>query len=145
MKRILVAAAVLLLVLAAAPAGAQPIIRVQLDSATAAIGRLNYQPVGATQSGALNQGSSTEFSVSLAPGKYVISAVCDGDCEDLDLFVSNAAGSVGSDDEEDDVPMVEFTVERAGSHTVRVTMATCTEEPCAWGARIFAQGGSRKR
>jgi hypothetical protein len=141
MKRILVAVAALL-VLAAAPAGAQNIIRVQLDSATAVVGRQNYQPYGTAESGNLARGRSSEFSVSLAPGKYIIAAVCDGDCDDLDLYVSNTAGSVGSDELEDDVPMVEFTVEQAGLHTVRVSMAACSAEPCAWGAKIFAQGGS---
>ncbi|HEX8431578.1 MAG TPA: hypothetical protein VF625_09830, partial [Longimicrobium sp.] len=94
------------------------------------------------QSGDLQQGRATEFSVSLAPGRYIVAAVCDGDCSDLDLFVTNAAGSVGSDELEDDVPMVDFTVTRAGPHTFRVAMAACSAEPCAWGATIFAQGGA---
>jgi hypothetical protein len=144
MKRIALAAAPLLLLLAA-KAEAQTVVRTQLDSANVIMGRRNFRPVGTTQSGVLNEGRQTEFSVSLEPGTYIVAGVCDADCDDLDLTVFSGSTELASDVLDDDVPMVTFTVSRQGSHTFRVAMASCSSEPCGWGARVYAQAGSAKR
>ena len=146
MKRIALAAAPLLLLLAGT-AEAQTVIRTQLDSANVILGRRNFRPVGTTQSGALSEGHKSEFSVTLAPGTYIVSGVCDADCTDLDLTVLSGTKELASDVLEDDVPMVTFTVSRQSSHTFRVEMAACSSEPCGWGARVYAQraGSTGKR
>lgn len=146
MKRIALAAATLLLLLAA-KAEAQTVVRTQLDSANVIMARQNFRPVGTTQGGALNEGHQSEFSVTLAPGSYIVAGVCDADCEDLDLTVFGGGKELASDVLEDHVPMVTFTVARQGSHTFRVAMASCSSEPCGWGARVYAQRAtaSRKR
>lgn len=128
----------------AAPAAAQPaIIRTQLDSAVVLMGNNGFRLQDDIVSGDLRTGGNEDFQLELEGGKrYIIMGVCDGDCTDLDMALTTAAGAdVDSDFEDDDVPMVMVEVERGGTYNLKVRMAACSVEPCAFGVGVFADGG----
>jgi hypothetical protein len=89
--------------------------------------------------GALNSGRTDSWTFTLNQGTgYAITGACDQDCTDLDIVVQNASGNVVASDElDDDYPIVEFTPSSTGPYTVKVTMYTCSEEPCYFGFGIF--------
>ena len=126
-----------------APAQAQPaIIRTQLDSAAVLMGNNGFRLQDDIVSGDLREGEDEEFELELEAGKtYIIMAVCDGDCSDLDLALTSSGQDVDSDYEPDDVPMVMVEVERSATYNLKVEMATCSVEPCAFGVAVFANGG----
>ena len=70
--------------------------------------------------------------------RYVIEGVCDGDCDDVDIVVRNAAGGVvASDRAADDEPVVEFVPDASGPYTVSVHLASCSTSVCEVGANVF--------
>lgn len=139
------AAACVLTVAAAAPAAAQPrmdaVVRTQLDSAVVLMRGQGFALQGALRAGALANGAQEELRLDLQGGNtYMIMGVCDVDCDDLDLLLSDAAGNeVDSDYLVDDVPMVTAEVGRSGAYTLTVSMASCSIEPCGYGIAVFAQ------
>jgi hypothetical protein len=125
----------------AAPAHAQPqIIRTQLDSASVLMRNEGFRLQDDIVSGDLREGEDEEFELELEGGKtYIIVGVCDGDCSDLDMALTTSGGDdVDSDFEEDDVPMVMVEVPSNATYHLRVQMATCSVEPCAFGVGVFA-------
>lgn len=127
----------------AAPAAAQPeIIRTQLDSAGVLMGSNGFRIQDDIVSGDLRTGQDEEFELELEGGKtYIIVGVCDGDCTDLDMALTTSGGEdVDSDYEDDDVPMVMVEVERGATYNLKVRMAACSVEPCAFGVGVFADG-----
>jgi hypothetical protein len=127
----------------AAPAAAQPqIIRTQLDSAGVLMSGNGFRLQDDIVSGDLRTGQDEQFELELEGGKtYIIVGVCDGDCSDLDMALTTAAGAdVSSDFQDDDVPMVTVEVERGATYNLMVRMAACSVEPCAFGVGVFADG-----
>jgi hypothetical protein len=71
---------------------------------------------------------------------YVITAACDNDCSDVDVFIKNEAGeTVVSDTEVDDYPMVTFTPTVSGRYTIDVKMYDCSTSYCYFGFGLFSQ------
>jgi hypothetical protein len=121
------------------PAQAQPqIITTQLDSAVVLMAAQGFTPVDEAVSGTLAEGADEEFELDLESGtNYFVVGVCDGDCSDLDLVLTNSSGEeVESDRELDDVPMLAIEGQ-SGSFVLSVQMATCSVEPCHYGVRVF--------
>ncbi len=129
----------------AAPASAQPgidpTVRIQLDSAVSLMRGQGFAQQGPFHSGALGDGGEAVVRLDLRGGTtYMIMAVCDGDCSDLDLRLTDASGTeVDSDFELDDVPIVTAEVARNGAYQLTVGMAACSVEPCGYGVAVFAQ------
>ena len=75
--------------------------------------------------------------VQLEPGKeYVIMAVCDRDCYDIDLYASSGDGDTIDEDTEDDaVPVVEFTAD--GAVMLQVEMIECGADFCYAAVGVF--------
>lgn len=128
---------------APAPAYAQNVIQVQLDSAAVLMGNRGFSKQDEFVTGDLRQGQDEEFELELQGGKtYIIVGVCDGDCSDLDMALSTSAGEdVDSDYAEDDVPMVMVEVPSNSTYKLMVRMAACSVEPCGFGVGVFADGG----
>jgi hypothetical protein len=127
----------------AAPVLAQPtpVIRTQLDSAAILLNGNGFRAYGEPHAGSLAQGANADIQVTLAAGSYFIVGVCDNDCTDLDLVLSDANGRpMASDLELDDVPMVQYDAPSGASFTVQVRMATCSVAPCAYGVQVFTRG-----
>ena len=126
----------------AAPAHAQPeVIRTQLDSAAVLVGNEGFRLQDDIVAGELGQGASDEYELELEGGMtYIIIGVCDGDCSDLDLALTTSGGDdVDSDYETDDVPMVMVEVERGQTYNLKVEMAACSVEPCAFGIGVYGK------
>ena len=71
---------------------------------------------------------------------YLIHAVCDESCSDVDIVVRDRNGRVvARDEDEDDVPLVQFSAETGGEYTVDFPMADCRTAACAVGARLFVR------
>ena len=91
--------------------------------------------------GSLDNGSSEMVEVNLEIGTlYQIMGACDNDCSDLDLTLYDRAGrEIDSDLQVDDYPVVSVEPGRTATYRIKVTMATCTAEPCRYGIGIFGK------
>jgi hypothetical protein len=130
---------------AAAPVGVQqapsPVVTAQLDSAVTLMAAQGFALAEGYRSGSLADGAETVVSLNFTGGRtYLVAAVCDADCSDLDLELTTASGAaVDSDYELDDVPMVMAEVDRTERYDLTVSMAACGVEPCAYGVAVFVQ------
>lgn len=139
MKLPFIALAAAAAALLSTPAQAQPaIITTQLDSAVVLMRAQGFTPADEPVHGTLAEGADEEFELDLESGtNYFVVGVCDGDCSDLDLVLTNSSGEeVESDRELDDVPMLAIEGQ-SGSFVLSVQMATCSVEPCHYGVRVF--------
>ena len=91
--------------------------------------------------GSLNQGANEMVSLDLEIGtQYQIMGACDTDCSDLDFVLYDSRGNqIDQDVELDDVPIVSVTPSRTATFRVKVTMATCSAEPCRYGIGVFGK------
>ena len=91
--------------------------------------------------GSLNTRGRHSTTVTLEAGQtYVMVAVCDQDCSDLDLQLYDAADELIDEDmEEDDFPIVSAEIYRSGEFQVETEMYVCDEEPCYFGVGIFSK------
>jgi hypothetical protein len=118
-------------------------VRNLLKQAGDVLERRGYQLSEEIYTGALSNGESESLSLELEgrAGGYAIIAVCDADCDDVDLFLSNLYGEiVSSDDEPDDTPLVTVPAGRPGvrmKYRIKVSMESCKSSPCYYGIGIF--------
>ncbi|HYJ80748.1 MAG TPA: hypothetical protein VEW03_14130 [Longimicrobiaceae bacterium] len=100
-----------------------------------------YEMTHDIYTGSLNDDGSTMVTLNLSIGtEYQILGQCDEDCTDLDLVLFDGAGNqIDSDLLEDDYPVVSVVPRRSGSFRVRVSMATCSVEPCRYGIGVFGK------
>ena len=100
-----------------------------------------YTRVGDTLVGWLDEGESATRSVWLSAGqRYLVAAACDRDCSDVDLQLFSPAGiEVDSDLGSDDEPIVYATPARSGTYRIRVSMPSCSVDPCEYFAGVFRQ------
>ena len=93
--------------------------------------------------GWLNQGASEDSDSNWdrpfdAGYSYLIVAVCDHDCPDVDLSLEDQEGvAVATDTGLDDMPMIRFTPSKTALYWIDPTMHACSREPCAYGIAIF--------
>ena len=117
-------------------------VRQQLNKIGTNLESKGFELTHQVHTGGLKQGANEGVTVRLESGvKYALVGVCDEDCKDLDLrLFDSARREVAQDVGEDDVPVVEIQAQKSGEYTVRVEMAACVEEPCAYGIGVFASG-----
>ena len=101
-----------------------------------------YRLIDDSHTGTLRAGGTETLSLSLGGGRsYVVVGGCDADCADLDLHLFDSRGNeIDVDIETDDFPMV--VTQRGGNVEIRVTMVTCSSEPCYWGIGVFEEGNA---
>lgn len=89
--------------------------------------------------GGLDADDNTNWTFNFSANKeYIFVAVCDNDCEDIDLYLNNVDGDeIDKDTEEDDYPVVSFSPAYSGKYELKVTMYSCEIEPCYFGIGIF--------
>jgi hypothetical protein len=78
--------------------------------------------------------------VQLTAGKYyTFFADCDRDCDNIDLTLKSADGSViKADTEDDDAPMFSWRANRTGRYTLSVAIPGChTDSGCKYSGQVF--------
>lgn len=127
--------------LCASPAQAQDQwmqqVHAQLGEVTQRLNANGLTSAGEPRVGALNEGASDEVELQLTAGSYLIVGVCDTDCSDVDLLLSQNGTEVDSDFEADDTPVLAVQVPEGGTFTLRVDMAACTSGPCRYGVGVY--------
>ena len=90
--------------------------------------------------GSAKVGETKPHQVQLTAGKYyTFFAACDHDCNNIDLTLKSADGSVvKADTEEDDAPMFGLRPTRTGRYTLSVTIPGCkTASGCQYSSNVF--------
>lgn len=95
---------------------------------------------GVGGSGTLEADELDGVHATLERGRYLVAAVCDDDCTDLDLIVMDSAGqAVGVDTELDPEPVVTFDVQYRQEYGVAVKMVECAATDCVYSIQIFRE------
>jgi hypothetical protein len=99
------------------------------------------KPAGREQHGILANGAETTLTVSLPKGSgAMLYGVCDDNCGNLDMWVTDSAGnSVAKDVENDAAPIVSFLAKAGGSYRVRLKMQACGSSRCGFAVAAFAE------
>ena len=90
--------------------------------------------------GSAKVGETKTHQIQLTAGKYyTFFAACDHDCNNIDLTLKSADGSVvKADTEEDDAPMFGLRHTRTGRYTLSVTIPGCkTASGCQYSSNVF--------
>lgn len=93
--------------------------------------------------GSLNEDATRGYDTSIAAGRSVAYvAVCDQDCDDIDLRLYDSRGNeVASDIEPDDYPIVVWGPGSAqDGMKIEVGMYSCSVEPCYYAIAMFSKG-----
>ncbi|HEY0035920.1 MAG TPA: hypothetical protein VGB66_04485 [Longimicrobium sp.] len=116
----------------------QALVRVLLDSATTLVENEDYEEARDPVFGRLEEDQEEEFQLRVRAGHtYVFVGVCDENCSDLDIVVTDEDGDeLESDVELDDTPMVVLEAEETTTITVKVSMATCRDD-CHYGMGMY--------
>jgi hypothetical protein len=91
--------------------------------------------------GSLGDKDRESFNITLHAGTtYAIVAVCDNDCNDIDLKLFDADDNlIDSDVETDDYPLLKVDVSRTQEYRVQVIMASCKTNPCWYGIGAYGK------
>ncbi|HEX8395481.1 MAG TPA: hypothetical protein VF665_24230 [Longimicrobium sp.] len=122
--------------------GSDPVVSQLLAAASELAGQRGYTPSSTRPTtGRLNNGTQQDVNVTLNQGReYLVIGMCDRGCSDVDLQLFDASGTKVSEDVmDDDVPILEFRAASSGSYRMRVVMARCTTEPCAYGVSVYSK------
>ena len=90
--------------------------------------------------GAAKVSDTKNHQVQLTAGKYyTFFADCDRDCDNIDLTLKSADGSViKADTEDDDAPMFSWRANRTGRYTLSVAIPGChTDSGCKYSGQVF--------
>ncbi|MFC1791404.1 hypothetical protein ACFL0I_02940, partial [Gemmatimonadota bacterium] len=118
------------------------LIQGYLAAAQGAVLLGDYGSTGAQHLGELDRGAEEEVWIQLPHGDFYLVGVCDNECDDLDMWIWDAAGEeVDEDVLTDDVPVLQVSPKAPGRYRIRVKMITCTIEPCAYGFEVFRSTG----
>lgn len=110
----------------------------QVEAIHAALGA-DYQYASDMHVDVLAEGGTEEIALQLdGAAHYMIVAVCDNDCSDIDLAVLDPNDNrVAADVEPDDAPVV--FVEGEGDFEMWVGMAKCSTDVCYYAVQVFVR------
>lgn len=88
----------------------------------------------------MGEGEAIEYDLPVeGDTAYLIVGVCDVDCDDLDLLVTDQNGNeIALDFEPDDYPVLSFVAPRNGTWFLEVSMAGCATDTCVYGVEIYS-------
>jgi hypothetical protein len=93
------------------------------------------------RAGLVDAGTNATVHLDLEPGSYMVAAVCDNDCSDLDLAVAHAGETLARDILDDDVPIVDFDVTATSGYVFTVSMVRCQTASCGYGLVVYRKTG----
>lgn len=110
-----------------------------LRETTRKLGDQGYEQTGENRSGALNTRESTSFTVTLRAGySYIVTGVCDDDCQELELALYAANGyEVDAARNAGNAPILRVAPRETMVYRVKVVMASCRTNPCSYGVAVF--------
>ncbi|QLE56496.1 hypothetical protein [Nostoc sp. TCL26-01] len=113
----------------------------QLETKAFALGLGNYTLTHEPTIDTLREGRSQYININLRAGiSYGIVGVCDSDCADLDIAMTDERGNlIASDLEEDDIPAITLNPDRSGNYRIWVNMANCNSNTCYYGIGVFGR------
>lgn len=115
----------------------QAVVVRQLRSAETQMAEAGYARYDSPRYDLLAVDSLDTALTELPAGDYRALAVCDADCSDVDLMVTDRRGDVlGMDVLEDDVPIVDFRT-AGGRVGLAVKMIVCSTDVCYYGMQLF--------
>lgn len=89
----------------------------------------------------LAEGGVNRSNYSVTKGRsYKVIAVCDSDCDDVDLIVYDRDGNwIEADVEDDATPIVDFTAAYSGKYEVQTKVRKCTTSTCYYRTRVYTK------
>ncbi len=130
------------LFLGALSAAQTQVVEAQMVQLGITYGSMGYQLTHNVVVDKLNDDESESWPIELDAGtEYVITAVCDGDCGDIDLVLYDDDGNftIVSDKETDDNPILTYEPRSTATFMVEVLMPDCSIEPCGYALVIFGK------
>ena len=114
-------------------------VGIQLVAAARQAGYQGYKVSHEPFIGDLGNGGEDSITINLERGaSYLITAVCDEDCRDIDLALYDDNGNlIASDVQKDDHPVIAVTPRWSVRYVIRVYMAQCSNAPCRYGIGTF--------
>jgi hypothetical protein len=130
-----------------AQTGPTPVVDLQMAGLALAAESVGYTAFDTAYRGALRNGTVDTLNLTLpADREHVIVAACDEDCADLDLQVAEPDGAeVAADRSLDDRPVLIIPAGHPGAHTLTVSMAACSINPCRYEVAVFSRAASPTR
>ncbi len=113
----------------------------QLDDAQSVLAQQGYVQVDRrVDTRGLDETESHQWDLELEVGyDYVITAVCDSDCTDLDLIFYELGSEAARDTESNAYPILTASP-KAERQQIEVTMYSCDVGPCYYGFSVFRNG-----
>ena len=89
--------------------------------------------------GNLEQGNQIEMSFKLRKGqKYGFVAVCDQNCNDIDLRLVDVDGQlIDEDTDVDNTAAIAYTAEETSAYDLAVIMPSCDQTECAYAVGVY--------
>ena len=114
-------------------------VATRIDSVVKAVAVEGLSPAAHPVAGALAMGGADLVEMTLGPGQYLIVAVCDADCKDLDLVLTTADGvEIDTDVLLDATPVVTVDLSEEATLNLEVKMAGCLSGPCRYGVGLYS-------
>lgn len=113
----------------------------QLVAIAKKLNRQGYSPTHDLFHSSLDDNEYTYFYYELHKGwKYTLTAVCDNDCDDLDLYLYDENGNnIDVDTSSDYLPVVNVSPRWTGRFKLKVKMYDCDIEPCGTTVAVFGK------
>jgi hypothetical protein len=114
------------------------VVQAQLSAVKDVYTSAGFKPYFDDHVDRLGSGAADSYTFQLSAGReYMIVSVCDQDCSDLDLTLTDENGNVVSEDDAvDDAPIVSVTPSWTGKFTLSVLMYACSQPPCYYGISV---------
>jgi|25_taG_2_1085351.scaffolds.fasta_scaffold00236_9 hypothetical protein len=114
----------------------------QIEAIDALMARSGYYPTQSNNySSKLTKSSSANSTMQGSAGTtYAVAAVCDDDCGDIDVEVSDKYGdTVGKDNDSSYLAVTNFKANYSGNYTIKTTMYNCSTSYCIYRLKVYAQ------
>lgn len=91
--------------------------------------------------GKLAQGASAPYTMQLNAGnEYTIVALCDEDCLDINLSITDMYGNeIAADMKEDNYPLITLTPPFTGKFQANASIQNCSADFCYFGLGVFSK------
>lgn len=113
----------------------------QMDQIDRMMASSGYYSSGSSNYGRLDKSTSSTSTIQASTGKnYAVVAVCDADCSDIDIRVTDKYGDVvGEDVDNTDMALILFRANYSGTYTLKTTMYNCQTSYCMYRTKTYIE------